>query len=62
VDIFRRPEFVGEIVQQAIDLNIPAIWMQEGVINQPAAATAAAAGLFVVMDRCILKDHRARFS
>lgn len=61
VDIFRRPEFVGEIVQQAIDLKIPAVWMQEGVINQSAAAKARAAGLFVVMDHCILKEHKTRF-
>ena len=61
VDIFRRPEFVDEIVQQAIDLKIPAVWMQEGVINQAAAAKARAAGLFVVMDHCILKEHKIRF-
>jgi predicted CoA-binding protein len=61
VDIFRRPEFVGEIVDQAIRLKIPAIWMQEGVINQLAAEKAQRAGLFVAMDLCILKEHRARF-
>ena len=61
VDIFRRPEFVDEIVQQAIDLKISGVWMQEGVINQPAAAKARAAGLFVVMDHCILKEHKTRF-
>ena len=60
VDIFRRPEFVEEVVDQAIHLKVPAIWMQEGVINETAAAKARQAGLFVVMDRCILKDHRAR--
>jgi predicted CoA-binding protein len=61
VDVFRRPEFVDEIVEQAIQLKIPAIWLQEGVINERAAEKARKAGMFVVMDRCILKDHRARF-
>jgi uncharacterized protein len=60
VNIFRRPEFVEEIVDQAIDLKVPAIWMQEGVINEKAAKKAREAGIFVVMDRCILKEHRAR--
>lgn len=61
VDVFRRPEFVNEIVEQAIRLKIPAIWLQEDVINEPAAERARQAGMFVVMDRCILKEHRARF-
>ena len=61
VDVFRRPEFVDEIVEQAIQLKIPAIWLQEDVINERAAEKARQAGIFVVMDRCILKDHRARF-
>ncbi len=61
VDVFRRPEYVEEIVDQAIELKIPAIWMQEGVINERAAEKARKAGMFVVMDRCILKEHRARF-
>ena len=61
VDIFRRPEFVEEIVDQAIQLKIPAVWMQEEVIHEAAARKARAAGLFVVMDRCILLEHRARF-
>jgi hypothetical protein len=61
VNIFRRPQFVQEIVDQAIQLKIPAIWMQEGVIHEQAAEKARQAGIFVVMDRCILKDHRARF-
>ena len=61
VNIFRRPEFVDEVVDQAIQLKIPAVWMQEEVINDAAAAKARKAGLFVVMDRCILKEHRARF-
>ena len=61
VDVFRRPEFVQEIVDQAIQVKIPAIWLQEDVINERAAEKARKAGMFVVMDRCILKEHRARF-
>jgi predicted CoA-binding protein len=60
VNIFRRPEFVEEIVDQAIRLKVPAIWMQEDVIHEKAAEKARAAGIFVVMDRCILQEHRAR--
>jgi uncharacterized protein len=61
VDIFRRPEYVEEAVDQAIQLKVPAIWMQEGVIHEKAAEKARQAGIFVAMDRCILKEHRARF-
>jgi len=61
VDIFRRPEFVPEVVDQAIALQIPAVWMQEDVIHERAAAKARRAGIFVVMDRCILKEHQARY-
>ena len=61
VNIFRRPEFVEEIVDQAIQLKVPAIWMQEDVIHEKAAEKARQAGIFVVVDRCILKEHRARF-
>jgi uncharacterized protein len=61
VNIFRRPEFVDEVVDQAIQLKIPAVWMQEEVVNQAAAEKARKAGMFVVMDRCILKEHKARF-
>ena len=61
VDVFRRPEYVDEIVDQAIQLKIPAIWLQEDVINGQAAQKARQAGIFVVMDLCILKEHRARF-
>ncbi len=60
VNIFRRPEFVEAIVDQAIALKIPAVWMQEEVINEKAAEKARKAGMFVVMNRCILKEHRAR--
>jgi uncharacterized protein len=61
LNIFRRSEFVQEIVDQAIQLNLPAIWMQEDVIDEEAAKKARQAGIFVVMDRCILKEHRQRF-
>ena len=61
IDVFRRSEFVDEIVEQAIQLKIPAIWLQEDVINERAAQKARAAGIFVVMDLCVLKEHRARF-
>jgi uncharacterized protein len=61
VNIFRRPQFVEEIVDQAIKLKIPAVWMQEEVINERAAEKARQAGIFVVMDRCILKEHKAWF-
>ena len=61
VNIFRRAQFVEEVVDQAIRLKVPAIWMQEDVIHEQAAEKARKAGIFVVMDRCILKDHRVRF-
>jgi uncharacterized protein len=56
VDIFRRPEFVPEIVDAAIRIGARAIWMQEGVEDEQSAARARRAGLFVVMDRCIAKE------
>ena len=62
VDVFRRSENVPEVVDEAIKLGVSAIWMQEGVIHEPAARKARDAGIFVVMDRCILKEHRKRFS
>ncbi len=58
VDIFRRSMFVRGIVESAIKVGAKAIWMQEGVVDEDAAKLARAAGLDVVMDRCILKDHR----
>ncbi len=58
VDIFRRSEFVPEIVEAAIRKGARLIWMQEGVMHEEAAQRARAAGIAVVMDRCILKDHR----
>lgn len=61
VNVFRRSEYVEAIVDQAIQLKVPAVWMQEGVINETAAEKARKAGVFVAMDLCILKEHRARF-
>ena len=58
VNVFRRSEFVPEVVEEAIGLAVPAIWMQEGVVHEEAAEKARRAGIFVVMDRCILKEHR----
>ncbi len=58
VDIFRRSEYVPEIVEAAIRKGVKVIWMQEGVVHEEAARRAEAAGLTVIMDRCILKDHR----
>jgi uncharacterized protein len=60
VDVFRRREFVSEIVDEVIRLKIPALWLQEGVVDEAAASKAREAGITVVMDRCILKEHRAR--
>src|SRR5271154_6896996 len=60
VDIFRRSEFVPEIVDAAIRINARAIWMQEGVIHHEAAERARRAGLFVQMNSCILKEHVRR--
>jgi predicted CoA-binding protein len=58
VNVFRAPEFVPEIVDAAIRIGATGVWMQEGVIHEEAAEKARAAGLEVVMDRCILKEHR----
>jgi predicted CoA-binding protein len=62
VDIFRRPEFVPEIVDSAIRIGARGIWMQEGVVHAEAAEKARSAGLFVIMDSCILKEHARRRS
>lgn len=58
VDIFRRPEDVPAIVEEAIKVGAKVVWMQEGIINEEAAARAREAGLLVVMDRCMLKEHQ----
>ena len=57
VNIFRRSEFVGPIVDSAIRIGAKAVWMQEGIEDEAAAQRARDAGLTVVMDRCILKEH-----
>ncbi|MFZ0313570.1 MAG: CoA-binding protein [Candidatus Korobacteraceae bacterium] len=62
VNVFRRSEAVPEVVEQAIQIKAPAIWMQEGVVHEQAAEKARQAGIFVVMDSCILKEHRQRIS
>ena len=61
VDIFRRSEFVPEIVESAIRIGARGVWMQEGVIHPEAAERARRAGLFVIMNACILKEHIKRF-
>lgn len=58
VDIFRRSEKVLPMVDEAIKIGAKVVWMQEGVINQEAAEKARGAGLLVVMDRCMLKEHK----
>jgi predicted CoA-binding protein len=58
VDIFRRPEQVPPIVDEAIKIKALVVWMQEGVINHPAALKASENGITVVMDKCMLKECR----
>ncbi len=58
VNIFRRSEFVPEIVEAAIRVGAKSVWMQEGVVHEAAAQRALESGLSVVMDRCLLKEHR----
>jgi len=60
VNVFRRSVFVPDIVDEVIRLKLPALWLQEGVVHEEAAEKARQAGIFMVMDRCILKEHRAR--
>jgi uncharacterized protein len=60
VNVFRRPEAVPDVVEQAIQIKAPVLWLQETVIHEEAAEKARKAGIFVVMDRCILKEHRKR--
>jgi len=58
VDVFRAPAHVDPIVDACIELKIPAIWLQDGVINEAAAIRAQEHGIFVVMDRCIYRDYK----
>jgi predicted CoA-binding protein len=58
VDVFRRPEFVPDIVDSAIRIGAGALWLQEEVVHEEGAQRARAAGLAVVMDKCLLKEHR----
>jgi uncharacterized protein len=59
VDVFRRPEHVAAIVDECIRLKLPALWLQDGVIDEAAAERARAAGIFTVMDRCMFRDRSA---
>jgi predicted CoA-binding protein len=59
VDVFRRPEHVADIVGTCIRLGLPALWLQDGVIDQVAAERAVRAGIFTVMDRCLFRDRAA---
>ena len=58
VDVFRSPEHVAGIVDDCIALRLPALWLQDGVVDEAAAWRAKAAGIQVVMDRCIYRDYR----
>jgi uncharacterized protein len=59
VDVFRRPRHVADIVSDCIRLRVPALWLQEGVVDAAAAERAAQAGIFTVMDRCIFRERAA---
>ena len=59
VNVFRRPAQVGKVVDECLRLGLPALWLQVGVVNEEAAARAVAAGMTVVMDRCIKVDRMA---
>ena len=59
VDVFRRPVHIAGIVADCIRLQLPALWLQEGVVDQAAGARAVQAGIFTVMDRCIFKERAA---
>lgn len=59
VDVFRRPEHVAAVVDDCIRLKLPALWLQDGVVDEAAALRAQGAGIRVVMDRCIFRDRAA---
>jgi predicted CoA-binding protein len=58
VDVFRLPKFIPAIVDEMIQLHLPTLWVQQGIVNLEAANRAEAAGIHVVMDRCIMVEHR----
>lgn len=58
VDVFRSAEFIDGVVDECLALGLKAIWIQEGIVNEPAAQRALAGGMTVVMDRCIYRDYR----
>lgn len=58
--IFRRPEEIPQVVEEAIEINAKWVWMQLGIVHEPAAQAAREAGLGVVMDKCMLVEHRER--
>ncbi|MBK6743717.1 MAG: CoA-binding protein [Hydrogenophilales bacterium] len=59
VDVFRAAEHIPEVVEECLAIGAPALWIQEDIVNEPAAEKARAAGMTVVMDRCIYKDYVA---
>ena len=58
VNVFRSAEFIDGIVDECLALKLDALWIQEGIVNEPAAERARAAGMTVIMDRCIYRDYR----
>ncbi|MGH8700539.1 MAG: CoA-binding protein [Burkholderiales bacterium] len=58
VNVFRRPEFIDGVVDECLALGLKSLWIQEGIVNEPAAMRAVAGGMTVVMDRCIYRDYR----
>jgi len=60
LDVFRRPEYVGEVVEEAIKVGAKGVWLQSGIVNYEAARRAREAGLHIVMDRCMMVEHRMR--
>ena len=58
VNVFRSAEFIDGVVDECLTLGLRAIWIQEGIVNEPAARRAQAGGMTVVMDRCIYRDYR----
>jgi uncharacterized protein len=62
VDVFRNAEHIDGVVDECLALGLQAIWIQEGIVNEPAAARAQAGGMMVIMDRCIYRDYRDQCS